>query len=109
MPTAAALTPSRSVPHQGGGSLTVFGAARRRGHRMNRRELLPVIGGAFALAPLGATAQPGLPVIGAISANAPRRPKHRCGPGSWTDWSNGALSLAGMSRSNTASLREASI
>ena len=34
---------------------------------MNRRELLAVIGGAAALAPFGATAQPGLPVIGYLS------------------------------------------
>jgi len=37
---------------------------------MNRRELLAVIGGAFALAPLGATAQPGLPVIGYLSSRS---------------------------------------
>jgi len=34
---------------------------------VNRRELLAVIGGAAALAPFGATAQPGLPVIGYLS------------------------------------------
>ena len=34
---------------------------------MNRRELLAVIGGAAALAPFGATAQPGRPVIGYLS------------------------------------------
>jgi putative tryptophan/tyrosine transport system substrate-binding protein len=34
---------------------------------MNRRELLALIGGAAALAPFGATAQPGLPVIGYLS------------------------------------------
>jgi ABC-type uncharacterized transport system substrate-binding protein len=34
---------------------------------MNRRELLVLIGGAAALAPFGATAQPGLPVIGYLS------------------------------------------
>ena len=37
---------------------------------MNRRELLAVIGGAFALAPLGATAQPGLPVSGYLSSRS---------------------------------------
>jgi hypothetical protein len=31
---------------------------------MNRRELLALIGATAALAPFGATAQPGLPVIG---------------------------------------------
>ena len=40
---------------------------RRRGRRMKRRELLALIGGAAALAPFGATAQPGLPVIGYLS------------------------------------------
>jgi putative tryptophan/tyrosine transport system substrate-binding protein len=34
---------------------------------MNRRELLALIGGAAALAPFGATAQPGLPVVGYLS------------------------------------------
>src|SRR6267378_2378022 len=34
---------------------------------MKRRELLALIGGAAALAPFGATAQPGLPVIGYLS------------------------------------------
>jgi putative tryptophan/tyrosine transport system substrate-binding protein len=34
---------------------------------MNRRGLLALIGGAAALAPFGATAQPGLPVIGYLS------------------------------------------
>jgi ABC-type uncharacterized transport system substrate-binding protein len=34
---------------------------------MNRRELLALIGGAATLAPFGATAQPGLPVIGYLS------------------------------------------
>ena len=34
---------------------------------MNRRELLVLLGGAAALAPFGATAQPGLPVIGYLS------------------------------------------
>ena len=34
---------------------------------MNRRELLAPIGGATALAPLRATAQPALPVIGYLS------------------------------------------
>jgi putative tryptophan/tyrosine transport system substrate-binding protein len=36
----------------------------------NRRELLALIGGAAALAPLGATAQPGLPVIGYLSSGS---------------------------------------
>src|SRR6516165_2302484 len=45
---------------------------------INRRELLALIGGATALAPFGATAQPGLPVIGYLSsrseeAEAPNR------------------------------------
>jgi hypothetical protein len=31
---------------------------------MNRREILALIGGAAALAPIRATAQPALPVIG---------------------------------------------
>src|SRR6266446_1993265 len=43
---------------------------RRRGDRMKRRELLALIGGAAALAPLGATAQPGLPVIGYLSSRS---------------------------------------
>ena len=34
---------------------------------MKHRELLALIGGAAALAPFGATAQPGLPVIGYLS------------------------------------------
>src|SRR5262252_2744746 len=34
---------------------------------MRRRELLALIGGAAAFAPTGATAQPGLPVIGYLS------------------------------------------
>jgi ABC-type uncharacterized transport system substrate-binding protein len=37
---------------------------------MNRRELLALIGGAAALAPFGATAQPGLPVIGYLSSRS---------------------------------------
>ena len=37
---------------------------------MNRRELLALIGGAAALAPLRATAQPGLPVIGYLSSRS---------------------------------------
>src|SRR6266404_2850412 len=37
---------------------------------MNRRELLALIGGAAALAPVGATAQPGLPVIGYLSSRS---------------------------------------
>ena len=37
---------------------------------MNRRELLAVIGGAAALAPLRATAQPGLPIIGYLSSGS---------------------------------------
>src|SRR5215472_2103415 len=37
---------------------------------MNRRELLALIGGADALAPFAATAQPGLPVIGYLSSRS---------------------------------------
>jgi ABC-type uncharacterized transport system substrate-binding protein len=37
---------------------------------MNRRELLALIGGAAALAPFRATAQPGLPVIGYLSSRS---------------------------------------
>ena len=37
---------------------------------MKRRELLALIGGAAALAPFGATAQPGLPVIGYLSSRS---------------------------------------
>jgi len=37
---------------------------------VNRRELLALIGGAAALAPFGATAQPGLPVIGYLSSRS---------------------------------------
>jgi putative tryptophan/tyrosine transport system substrate-binding protein len=37
---------------------------------MNRREFIAMFGGAAALAPLRATAQPGLPVIGMRSAEA---------------------------------------
>ena len=37
---------------------------------MRRRELLALIGGAAALAPFGATAQPGLPVIGYLSSRS---------------------------------------
>src|SRR5215510_6697636 len=37
---------------------------------MNRRELLALIGGAAALAPFGAVAQPGLPVIGYLSSRS---------------------------------------
>jgi putative ABC transport system substrate-binding protein len=37
---------------------------------MNRRELLALIGGAPALAPFGATAQSGLPVIGYLSSRS---------------------------------------
>jgi putative ABC transport system substrate-binding protein len=37
---------------------------------MNRRELLALIGGAAALAPFGATAQLGLPVIGYLSSRS---------------------------------------
>ena len=37
---------------------------------MNRRELLALVGGAAALAPLRATAQPGLPVIGYLSSRS---------------------------------------
>ena len=37
---------------------------------MNRRELLALIGGAAALAPFGAAAQPGLPVIGYFSSRS---------------------------------------
>ena len=37
---------------------------------MNRREFLVVIGGAAALAPFGAAAQPGLPVIGYFSSRS---------------------------------------
>jgi putative ABC transport system substrate-binding protein len=37
---------------------------------MNRRELLALIGGTAALAPFGATAQPGLPVIGYLSSRS---------------------------------------
>src|SRR3984893_2704059 len=37
---------------------------------MNRRELLALIGGAAALAPFGATAQPGVPVIGYLSSRS---------------------------------------
>src|SRR5262249_24101756 len=41
---------------------------RRRGDRvMNRREFLALMGAAASLAPLGTTAQPGLPVIGYLS------------------------------------------
>src|SRR6266436_4573743 len=43
---------------------------RRRGHRMKRRELLALIGGAAALAPFGATAQLRLPVIGYLSSRS---------------------------------------
>jgi len=70
MHTAAALTPSQSLPLQGGGSLSVFGAARRRDYGVRRRELLAAIGGAAALALLGATAQPALPVIGYLSSRS---------------------------------------
>ena len=38
--------------------------------RMNRRELLALIGGAAAFAPFGATAQSGLPVIGYLSSRS---------------------------------------
>jgi putative ABC transport system substrate-binding protein len=38
---------------------------------MNRRELLALIGGAAAIAPFAATAQPGLPVIGYLSSGSP--------------------------------------
>src|SRR5437870_9335460 len=37
---------------------------------MKRRELLALIGGVAALAPFGATAQPGLPVIGYLSSRS---------------------------------------
>jgi putative ABC transport system substrate-binding protein len=37
---------------------------------VKRRELLALIGGAAALAPFGATAQPGLPVIGYLSSRS---------------------------------------
>jgi putative ABC transport system substrate-binding protein len=37
---------------------------------MDRRELLALIGGAAALAPFGATAQPGVPVIGYLSSRS---------------------------------------
>jgi len=37
---------------------------------MKRRELLALIGAAAALAPFGATAQPGLPVIGYLSSRS---------------------------------------
>ena len=37
---------------------------------MKHRELLALIGGAAALAPFGATAQPGLPVIGYLSSRS---------------------------------------
>ena len=37
---------------------------------MNCRELLALIDGAAALAPFGATAQPGLPVIGYLSSRS---------------------------------------
>jgi hypothetical protein len=37
---------------------------------MNRRELLALIGSAAALAPFGAMAQPGLPVIGYLSSRS---------------------------------------
>jgi putative tryptophan/tyrosine transport system substrate-binding protein len=37
---------------------------------MNRRGLLALIGGAAALAPFGATAQPGLPVIGYLNSRS---------------------------------------
>jgi putative ABC transport system substrate-binding protein len=37
---------------------------------VNRRELLALIGGAAALAPFGATAQPALPVIGYLSSRS---------------------------------------
>jgi putative ABC transport system substrate-binding protein len=37
---------------------------------MNRRELLALIGGAAALVPFAATAQPGLPVIGYLSSRS---------------------------------------
>src|SRR5215472_8768412 len=37
---------------------------------MNRRELLALVGGATALAPLASTAQPGLPVIGYLSSRS---------------------------------------
>jgi putative tryptophan/tyrosine transport system substrate-binding protein len=37
---------------------------------MKRRELLALIGGAAALGPLGAAAQPGLPVIGYLNSRS---------------------------------------
>src|SRR6266478_3792497 len=37
---------------------------------MKRREFLALIGGAAALTPFGATAQPGLPVIGYLSSRS---------------------------------------
>jgi hypothetical protein len=37
---------------------------------VRRRDLLALVGGAAALAPFGATAQPGLPVIGYLSSRS---------------------------------------
>src|SRR6476660_4371294 len=44
---------------------------RRRGHRMNRRELLLLLGGAMTAAPAVGAQQKAMPVIGYLSSASP--------------------------------------
>jgi putative ABC transport system substrate-binding protein len=62
------LTPTLSAPRGGEGDFGVMSGGRGVG--MRRRNFMMILGGAAALAPLGATAQPGLPVIGYLSSRS---------------------------------------
>jgi hypothetical protein len=80
-------------------------------HIIKRRDLITLFGAASALpaaalAPFGAAAQPGPPVIGYLSSRSAEAEAPDRTP-SWKDWSNGASLPAKMSRSSTDTPREA--